>query len=103
MKLFTTTTVFAIAAVAIVDAAPAPSPFAMPTPPGIPTKSEAQAQLAALSVRTTDPTGYDRALFPHWTTVSGTCNTRETVLKRDGSNVYVYINLTPVFSYSKAY
>lgn len=32
-------------------------------------------------------TGYSRELFPHWITVSGTCNTRETVLKRDGTNV----------------
>jgi hypothetical protein len=32
-------------------------------------------------------TGYSRDLFPHWHTVSGACNTRETVLKRDGTNV----------------
>jgi hypothetical protein len=31
--------------------------------------------------------GYSRDLFPHWSTVSGACNTRETVLKRDGTNV----------------
>jgi hypothetical protein len=30
---------------------------------------------------------YDRSLFNHWITISGSCNTRETVLKRDGSNV----------------
>ena len=30
---------------------------------------------------------YNRDLFPHWITISGTCNTRETVLKRDGTNV----------------
>ncbi|KAI5210366.1 hypothetical protein AUEXF2481DRAFT_61033 [Aureobasidium subglaciale EXF-2481] len=30
---------------------------------------------------------YDRDLFKHWITISGACNTRETVLKRDGSNV----------------
>ncbi|KAG8844698.1 hypothetical protein FRB91_002384 [Serendipita sp. 411] len=30
---------------------------------------------------------YDRDLFPHWITISGACNTRETVLKRDGTNV----------------
>lgn len=30
---------------------------------------------------------YDRDLFPHWITISGQCNTRETVLQRDGSNV----------------
>lgn len=32
-------------------------------------------------------TGYSRDKFPHWSTVSGTCNTREHVLKRDGTNV----------------
>ncbi|TVY25486.1 putative secreted protein, partial [Lachnellula hyalina] len=31
--------------------------------------------------------GYSRALFPHWITISGTCNTREEVLKRDGTSV----------------
>ncbi|NUK26975.1 HNH endonuclease family protein [Streptomyces lunaelactis] len=31
--------------------------------------------------------GYSRDLFPHWITQSGACNTREVVLKRDGSNV----------------
>lgn len=30
---------------------------------------------------------YDRDLFNHWITISGNCNTRETVLQRDGSNV----------------
>ena len=31
--------------------------------------------------------GYSRDKFPHWITVSGSCNTRETVLKRDGTSV----------------
>lgn len=30
---------------------------------------------------------YDRALFPHWVTISEKCDARETVLKRDGVNV----------------
>lgn len=30
---------------------------------------------------------YDRDLFVHWITISGSCNTRETALKRDGSDV----------------
>ncbi|THV71275.1 hypothetical protein D6D28_04547 [Aureobasidium pullulans] len=30
---------------------------------------------------------YDRDLFKHWITISGECNTRETVLKRDGTGV----------------
>lgn len=31
--------------------------------------------------------GYSREKFPHWITQSGACNTREVVLKRDGTNV----------------
>ncbi|MBB2949213.1 hypothetical protein FB565_009018, partial [Actinoplanes lutulentus] len=48
----------------------------------------AQTYLNALTVGAeANASTYDRDLFPHWITISGTCNTRETVLKRDGSNV----------------
>ncbi len=58
------------------------------TPPGIPSAATAKSELAALTVRADGSmTGYSRDLFPHWSTVSGACNTRETVLKRDGSGV----------------
>jgi hypothetical protein len=58
------------------------------TPPNIPSAATAQSQLNALTVAAQGSTsGYSRDLFPHWITISGTCNTRETVLKRDGSNV----------------
>jgi hypothetical protein len=57
---------------------------ALPTPVSAAT---ARTYLAQLTVATEDRTGYDRDLFPHWITISGSCNTRETVLKRDGSNV----------------
>lgn len=61
---------------------------ALATPPGIPTEATARTELAALTVRADgSSSGYSRDLFPHWNTVSGTCNTRETVLKRDGSGV----------------
>ncbi|MEV0428303.1 HNH endonuclease family protein [Micromonospora sp. NPDC050495] len=61
---------------------------ALATPPGIPSKSAAQSQLNALTVKAQGSTsGYSRDLFPHWITISGTCNTRETVLKRDGTSV----------------
>jgi hypothetical protein len=60
------------------------------TPLGIPTTAAAQADLAALGVVPEGSmAGYSRALFPHWITVTGTCNTRETVLQRDGSGVTV--------------
>jgi len=57
---------------------------ALPTPVSAAT---ARGYLATLDVRTENRTGYDRDLLPHWITISGTCNTRETILKRDGSNV----------------
>ncbi|MEV0431383.1 HNH endonuclease family protein [Micromonospora sp. NPDC050495] len=61
---------------------------ALATPPGIPSKATAQSQLNALTVKSEGSTsGYSRDLFPHWITISGTCNTRETVLKRDGTSV----------------
>ncbi|MEV6589493.1 HNH endonuclease family protein [Streptomyces acidicola] len=57
---------------------------AMPTPVS---GATARSYLSQLTVATENRTGYNRDLFPHWITISGTCNTRETVLKRDGSNV----------------
>ncbi|WLW55449.1 HNH endonuclease family protein [Streptomyces sp. SX92] len=57
---------------------------ALPTPVSAAT---ARTYLASLTVATEDRTGYNRDLFPHWITQSGTCNTREVVLKRDGTNV----------------
>ncbi|WP_030238879.1 MULTISPECIES: HNH endonuclease family protein [unclassified Streptomyces] len=57
---------------------------ALPTPIS---GATARSYLATLTVATEDRTGYNRDLFPHWITQSGTCNTREVVLKRDGTNV----------------
>ncbi|KUL75023.1 MULTISPECIES: HNH endonuclease family protein [unclassified Streptomyces] len=57
---------------------------ALPTPVSAAT---ARGYLSQLTVATENRTGYSRDLFPHWITQSGTCNTRETVLKRDGSGV----------------
>nr|WP_238361957.1 HNH endonuclease family protein [Actinopolymorpha pittospori] len=60
------------------------------SPPNIPSKSTAQSELNALTIGSEGSmSGYSRDLFPHWITISGSCNTRETVLKRDGSNVLV--------------
>ncbi|WBB68425.1 HNH endonuclease family protein [Micromonospora sp. WMMD812] len=78
-------TALAAACLAVVNASPASA-----TPPGIPSKATAQSQLNALTVAAQGSTsGYSRDLFPHWITVSGSCNTREQVLKRDGSSVVV--------------
>jgi len=57
---------------------------ALPTPVS---GATARSYLASLTVATEDRTGYSRSLFPTWITISGTCNTREYILKRDGSNV----------------
>lgn len=60
------------------------------TPPNIPSEATARSELAALRVAADGSSnGYSRDLFPHWNAVSGSCNTRETVLRRDGSNVVV--------------
>ncbi|CRK60481.1 putative secreted protein [Alloactinosynnema sp. L-07] len=62
--------------------------IASATPPSIPSEATARAELAALTVAADGSmSGYSRTLFPHWITISGSCNTRETVLKRDGSGV----------------
>src|SRR5262245_50513947 len=58
------------------------------TPTRPPSEATARAELAALTVRADgSSSGCYRDLFPHWSTVSGTCNTRETVLQRDGTSV----------------
>ncbi|MFE2086283.1 HNH endonuclease family protein [Streptomyces sp. NPDC059460] len=58
---------------------------AIPTPVSA---STARTYLSELTVSAEgSSTGYSRDKFPHWITQSGTCNTREVVLKRDGTNV----------------
>ncbi|WP_326829738.1 HNH endonuclease family protein [Streptosporangium sp. NBC_01810] len=60
------------------------------TPPNIPSAATAASRLATLTVAAeSNQSSYDRSLFNHWITISGTCNTRETVLKRDGVGVVV--------------
>ncbi|KAF5249127.1 hypothetical protein FANTH_5503 [Fusarium anthophilum] len=62
--------------------------LAAPTPPGIPSDSTARSLLSGLTVAaSTNTDTYDRDLFPHWETYEGACNTREYVLKRDGTSV----------------
>ncbi|MFF2650692.1 HNH endonuclease family protein [Streptomyces sp. NPDC058045] len=69
------------------------APSAAALPPGIPSKAQAQSELNSLTVRSEESmTGYSRSLFPHWITISGTCNTRETVLKRDADSYTVDAN-----------
>lgn len=83
------------AAVAVpVPAAAAPAAPATTTaapaaaPPGVPDTATARELLAGLTVAAEGPSdGYSREKFPHWSTVEGACNTRETVLERDGTGV----------------
>ncbi len=75
-------TVLAVAGTVFVSAS------ASATPPNIPSESTARYELYNLDVAPDgSSSGYSRDKFPHWITISGSCNTRETVLKRDGSGV----------------
>ncbi|SNS17251.1 Protein of unknown function [Streptosporangium subroseum] len=66
------------------------------TPPSIPSAATAATRLATLTVAPeTNQSSYDRSLFNHWITISGACNTRETVLKRDGVGVVAGSNCAP--------
>ncbi|WP_411334812.1 HNH endonuclease family protein [Metabacillus indicus] len=66
------------------------------TPPGTPSKSTAQTQLNALTVKTEGSmTGYSRDLFPHWISQGSGCDTRQVVLKRDADS---YSGTCPVTS-----
>jgi hypothetical protein len=58
---------------------------ALPTPIAA---STARSYLSGMTATAeTHASTYDRDLFPTWITISGTCDTREYVLKRDGSGV----------------
>ncbi|NUV44976.1 HNH endonuclease family protein [Streptomyces sp. CAI-24] len=56
--------------------------------PGIPTAEQARKELAGLTVaKHGSMSGYSRAKFPHWASQGESCDTRETVLERDGTDV----------------
>ncbi|MBV2364911.1 HNH endonuclease family protein [Streptomonospora nanhaiensis] len=77
----------ALAVPALLFGTAAPAHAAPPPPPSL---AEAREQLAALTVEAEgSSSSYDRDLFPHWSPVEGNCNTRETVLRRDGTGVEV--------------
>ncbi|XIG77273.1 hypothetical protein C1N81_31100 [Streptomyces sp. SGAir0957] len=64
------------------------APAAQAAPPTPVSAATARTYLAELTVKAEGSSdGYSRDKFPHWITQSGTCNTREVVLKRDGTNV----------------
>jgi hypothetical protein len=87
MRRFTTLMITAVAMLAAWTLSAGPALAYPPTPPSA---STAATQLAGLTVKTEGSTsGYSRDLFPHWITQSGTCDTRDQVLKRDGTGVTV--------------
>ena len=65
-----------------------PPSTAQAAPPTPPSASQALTMLNSLTVAAEGSMdGYDRSLFPHWLDQGDNCNTREVVLKRDGTNV----------------
>ncbi|MEV5969446.1 HNH endonuclease family protein [Streptomyces sp. NPDC051921] len=56
--------------------------------PGLPGSARARTQLAGLKVAPQrSMSGYSREKFPHWAEQGESCNTREAVLERDGTDV----------------
>ncbi|MFI1801253.1 HNH endonuclease family protein [Streptomyces sp. NPDC020379] len=75
-----------IALLAPVAAVPAAAAPAQPTEP--PPVDVARDELADLDVEAPHSmNGYSRAKFPHWAQQGNNCDTREVVLKRDGTGV----------------
>ncbi|QUX24556.1 MULTISPECIES: HNH endonuclease family protein [Nocardiopsis] len=65
----------------------APRDGAPSSPSGDVSVEQARTMLDELTVEAeNDPPGYDRAMFPHWSSQDG-CDTRQTVLERSGENV----------------
>jgi len=72
-----------------------PTGTTVPTSSG-PDASAARSQLDALTIGTAHSmTGYSRLLFSHWNSQGNGCDTREVVLKRDGTNVKADANCHP--------
>jgi 5-methylcytosine-specific restriction endonuclease McrA len=86
----------ALAALAAIAAWTLNAGPALASPPTPPSASTAATELASLTVKTEgSTTGYSRDKFPHWINQSGTCDTREEVLKRDGTGVKVDSSCQP--------
>ncbi|TFY55554.1 hypothetical protein EVG20_g9280 [Dentipellis fragilis] len=72
----------------LVSAAPVPGPIqsrSLPTPISVATAKTYLSELT-VAVDSNSP-AYARSEFKTWDIISGTCDTRETVLKRDGTSV----------------
>lgn len=65
-------------------------------PPAPPSAAEAKTMLEGLNEQAEGSMdGYDREKFPHWSDQGEGCNTRETVLKRDGTDVQTGSDCAP--------
>jgi hypothetical protein len=74
----------------------APATATATAAPTAPAATAAASQLDRLKVAAALPmTGYSRAKFPHWIDQGGGCDTREVVLKRDGTGVTTGANCQP--------
>lgn len=92
-KMLVAAALSAIAVPAITVGLASPASAAPPTPPS---ESVSRSHLAAIPTKAEGSgSGYSRDLFPHWITIEGNCNTRETVLKRDGTGVTTGPNCAP--------
>ena len=91
IRLAAVTVVTTVLASVVVGASPVGA-----TPPNIPSAATAQSRLNSLTVAAeSHESTYNRDLFPHWITITGSCNTREQVLKRDGTGVVVNSSCAP--------
>lgn len=86
LTTITTTTVLTVGLAGIADA----------EPPNIPDPETARALLAELTMAPDgSQDGYDRDRFPHWSDQGDSCDTREAVLKRDGTDVHTGTDCYP--------
>lgn len=81
-------TVAAGSALALIGTVALTGTTAEAAPPSPPSAATARTYLAEIKEQPEGSSdGYSRDKFPHWITQEGACNTREVVLKRDGTDV----------------
>ncbi|TSB20309.1 HNH endonuclease family protein [Streptomyces benahoarensis] len=90
-------TVAAGSALALVCTVALTGQTAEAAPPSPPSAATARTYLSEIKEQPEGSSdGYSRDKFPHWITQEGACNTREVVLKRDGTDVTTDSNCAAV-------
>ncbi|MFD9812465.1 HNH endonuclease family protein [Streptomyces sp. NPDC059080] len=90
-------TVAAGSALALVCTVALSGQTAEAAPPSPPSAATARTYLSEIKEQPEGSSdGYSRDKFPHWITQEGACNTREVVLKRDGTDVKTDSNCAAV-------